>query len=246
MLVSVHEDYGALSKAAARFVAERIGRKADLILGLASGSTPVGMYQELIRLHRQEGLSFSNVTTFNLDEYIGLPKSHPQSFYQFMWRTFFSHIDINPQSVFVPDGMTSDIQAHCAWYEEEIKHRGGIDLQILGIGSNGHIGFNEPGSSQSSRTCMTRLSRQTVRDNARFFKTIDDVPKTAITMGIGTILEAEEILLLASGEAKAEAVRAAVEGPITAMVPASSLQTHRKVYVMIDRAAGSKLRQLAA
>ncbi len=241
MLVSIKKSYEEVSKAAAALVAERLRRKPNLVLGLATGATPIGLYRELIRMNREQGLSFSKVTTFNLDEYIGLPRTHPQSYYQFMWETLFRHIDIPPRSVNVPDGMAGDIEGHCEWYEEEIRRKGGIDLQVLGIGANGHLAFNEPGSSLGSRTRIKTLTEQTVRDNARYFKSIDDVPKTAITMGIGTIMEAKEVLLLASSASKAEAVRAAIEGPITALVPASIIQMHRKAYVTIDEEAASKL-----
>jgi len=241
MLVSIRKSYEEVSKAAAVLVAERIRRKPNLVLGLATGATPIGLYRELIRMNREEGLSFSKVTTFNLDEYIGLPRTHPQSYYQFMWEHLFRHIDIPSRSVNVPDGMAGDIEGHCEWYEEEIRRKGGIDVQVLGIGANGHLAFNEPGSSLGSRTRIKTLTEQTVRDNARYFKSIHEVPKTAITMGIGTIMEAKEVLLLASSASKAEAVRAAIEGPITALVPASIIQMHRKAYVTIDEDAASKL-----
>lgn len=241
MLVSIKRSYEEVSKAAASQVAERIRRKPNLVLGLATGATPLGMYRELIRMHREEGLSFAKVTSFNLDEYIGLPRTHSQSYYKFMWDSLFNHIDIPSTSVYVPDGMAADIGAHCEWYEEEIRRNGGIDFQVLGIGANGHLAFNEPGSSLGSRTRIKTLSEQTVKDNARYFGSVSDVPKTVITMGIGTIMEAQEVLLLASSASKAEAIRAAIEGPITAMVPASIIQMHRLAYVTIDQDAASKL-----
>ena len=252
MLVVVKEDYDSMSKEAARIVADRIRRKPNLVLGLATGSTPLGLYKELIRLHKEEGLDFSKVVTFNLDEYIGLPPEHEQSYHYFMWENLFKHININPANVHIPQGMFGDlkispyetdpkIEAYCRWYEEEIKKYGGIDLQILGIGANGHIAFNEPGSSLGSRTRIKTLSERTRKDNSRFFKSLDEVPKYAITMGIGTIMEAKEIILLASGKNKADAVKAAVEGPITAMCPASMLQMHRKAILIVDKEAASKL-----
>ena len=241
MLVSIKRSYEEVSTAAAVQVAERIRRKPNLVLGLATGATPLGLYRELIRMHHAEGLSFSRVITFNLDEYIGLPRTHPQSYFRFMWDNFLGHIDIPSTSAYIPDGMAADIEAHCEWYEEEIRRNGGIDFQVLGIGANGHLAFNEPGSSLGSRTRIKTLTGQTVSDNARYFKSSSEVPTTAITMGIGTIMEAKEVLLLANSVSKAEAIRAAIEGPITALVPASIIQMHRKAYVTIDQDAASKL-----
>ncbi len=241
MLLIIKESYEEMSTEAAKIVAERIRRKPNLVLGLATGSTPLGLYKELIRMHKEEGLSFAKVTTFNLDEYVGLPPTHDQSYSHFMWENLFKHIDINPRYIHVPDGMATDIEAHCEWYENEIKKWGGIDLQILGIGANGHIAFNEPGSSLGSRTRIKTLTEQTEKDNARFFKSMNEVPRLAITMGIGTIMEAKEVILLASKANKADAIKAAAEGPITAMVPASIIQMHRKAYVIVDKDAASKL-----
>ena len=241
MLVIVKEDYEAASAEAARLVADRIRRKPDLVLGLATGSSPVGLYRELIRLHRDEGLDFSKITTFNLDEYVGLPPGHDQSYCHFMWEQLFSHVNVDARFVHVPNGMVTDIQAHCAWYEQRIVNAGGIDLQVLGIGANGHIAFNEPGSSLASRTRVKTLTQKTREDNARFFDSMDEVPRYAITMGIGTIMEARELVMVASGESKAEAVRAAVEGPLTASAPASMIQMHRMAFVICDAAAASLL-----
>lgn len=241
MLVIVKENYDEMSKEAAKIVADRIKRKPNLVLGLATGSTPVGLYKELIRMHKEEGLDFSKIVTFNLDEYVGLHPNHDQSYHYFMNENLFNHINVDRRFVHVPDGKAPDIDAFCDWYEEEIKRFGGIDLQILGIGSNGHIAFNEPGSSLGSRTRIKTLTDQTIKDNARFFEKLEDVPKYAITMGIGTIMEAKELILLANKENKADAVKAAVEGPITAMCPASVIQMHRKAYVIIDKQAASKL-----
>lgn len=236
------KDYERLSKLAAKIVATLIREKPDAVLGLATGNTPLGLYRELIRMHKEEGLDFSRVVTFNLDEYIGLPKNHPQSYHHFMWENFFHHVNINPSNVHIPDGNAPNIRQHCDWYEARIRKFGGIDLQILGIGRDGHIGFNEPGSSLGSRTRIKTLLEVTRRDNARFFDgKIENVPKYAITMGIGTILDAKAILLLASGESKADAIKKAVEGPITAMVPASVLQLHRDTTVIVDEAAAKYL-----
>lgn len=241
MLVRVMKDYDAMSEEAARVVADRLRKKPALVLGLATGSTPLGTYRALIRMHQDDGLDFSKVTTFNLDEYIGLSPRHPQSYRYFMEENFFNHINVDRRFTFIPDGLAPDIEAHCAWYEEEIRKAGGIDLQILGIGRNGHIAFNEPGSSLGSRTRPKPLTEETRRDNARFFASLDEVPTHAITMGIGTIMEARELILLASGEEKADAVKAAVEGPITAIAPASIIQMHRKALVIVDEEAASKL-----
>lgn len=241
MLVIVRKDYREVSEEAARLIADRLLKKPNLTLGLATGSTPLGLYKELIRLHLQDGLDFSKVTTFNLDEYIGLPPSHDQSYHYFMRESLFDHINVDPRNIYIPDGMTHDVDAFCDWYEVQMQKAGGIDLQVLGIGSNGHIAFNEPGSSLGSRTRIKTLTDRTVRDNARFFSSMEEVPRYAITMGVGTIMDARELVLLASGESKADAIKAAVEGPVTAMVPASIIQMHRRAYVVIDEAAASKL-----
>lgn len=241
MLLIVKDDYEAVSREAANLVVDRLLMKPDLVLGLATGSTPVGLYRELIRLHREQGLDFSKVTTFNLDEYVGLPPDHPQSYRCFMREQLFDHINADPRFVFIPNGMATNIEQQCDWYERQIARAGGIDLQILGIGANGHIAFNEPGSSLGSRTRVKTLTRQTREDNARFFASLDEVPQFALTMGIGTIMEAHELLMVVTGESKADALLAAAEGPLTAMVPASMIQMHRKAYVIADRAAASKL-----
>jgi glucosamine-6-phosphate deaminase len=241
MLLIVKEDYESMSKEGARIVSELIRLKPNCVLGFATGGTPLGLYKELIRLHREEGLDFSKVTTFNLDEYVGLPPEHPQSYHYFMWENLFKHINVDPRFVHIPHGMADDIDAFCDWYEERIEAVGGIDLQILGIGANGHIAFNEPSSSLGSRTRIKTLTEKTRQDNARFFSSMDEVPKYAITMGVGTIMEARKLLLLASGPGKAEAIAKTVEGPITAMVPASIVQLHPHATVLVDREAASKL-----
>lgn len=241
MLVIVKDNYDLMSKEAARLVADRLRKKPNLVLGLATGSTPIGLYKELIRLHRDEGLDFSKVTTFNLDEYVGLPPGHDQSYHYFMNENLFKYINIDPRFIHVPQGMAKDIDAFCAWYEKRIEENGGIDLQVLGIGANGHIAFNEPGSSLGSRTRIKTLTGTTRMDNARFFKTKEEVPRYAITMGVGTIMDAKELLLLANKSGKADAVKTAVEGPITAMCPASIIQMHRSAFVFLDKDAASKL-----
>src|SRR3954465_1508955 len=226
MEVIVAKTASDMSAAAAREVADVLNAKPNAVLGMATGSTPLGLYQELVRLHKKGELDFSHVTTFNLDEYVGLPITHPQSYHYFMHEHLFRHVNIPPQNIHIPSGTTTNYRAFCEWYEKRIEECGGIDLQILGIGSGGHIAFNEPGSSLSSRTRLKTLARQTIDDNARFFERREDVPIYAITMGVGTILEARHIVLLANGANKADAVAAMAEGPVTSMITASALQMH--------------------
>ena len=241
MLVIIKDDYEAVSSEAARLVVNRMRKKPNLVLGLATGSTPLGLYKELIRMHKEEGLDFSKLTTFNLDEYVGLPHDHPESYRYFMQTNLFHGLNLDPRFVHIPDSQAMDIEDHCKWYEEQIAKAGGLDLQVLGIGGNGHIAFNEPGSSLGSRTRVKTLTAKTRQDNARFFGSLDEVPRFALTMGVGTIMEARELLLLASGEGKADAIAASVEGPITAMVPASIVQMHPRAFLVVDRAAASRL-----
>jgi glucosamine-6-phosphate deaminase len=241
MLVIIKDDYESICQEAARHVADLIEKKPNCVLGLATGSTPLGVYRELIRLHKEGGLDFSQITTFNLDEYVGLPKTHEQSYYFFMQENLFKHININPNSIHIPNGMAEDIEEECLFYEEQIVKAGGIDLQILGIGANGHIAFNEPLSSLGSRTRIKTLTHKTRQDNARFFSSIDEVPKYAITMGVGSIMESRSIILLASGKNKAEAISKTIEGPITAMVPATMVQMHRDAVILVDQDAASLL-----
>jgi glucosamine-6-phosphate deaminase len=242
MEVVVLPTYEEMSRAAAQIVADVLNAKPNAVLGMATGSTPLGLYQELVRMHREEGLDFSQVRTFNLDEYVGLRPNHPQSYHYFMYENFFKHVNIAPGNFYIPSGTTSNYQSFCPWYERRIEECGGIDVQILGIGSDGHIAFNEPGSSLSSRTRLKTLARSTIEDNARFFERAEDVPIYAITMGVGTILEARQLLLLASGQNKAEAVAAMVEGPVTAMTTASALQLHPVAKVFLDDSAAGKLK----
>jgi glucosamine-6-phosphate deaminase len=192
-------------------------------------------------MHREDRLDFSKATTFNLDEYVNLDPTHPASYHQFMEENFFSHVNLRRESVHIPDGMVADVPAHCAEYERAIHKAGGIDLQILGLGSDGHLGFNEPGSSLASRTRIKTLTERTRSDNARFFTGAQEVPHHVITMGLGTIMESRMCLLLAFGKAKAEAVAASVEGPVTASVPGSLLQFHPQVKVLLDAESASSL-----
>lgn len=239
--VFIAKGYDELSKRAAEIIADAIKSKPNPVLGLATGGTPVGCYRELIRMHKEEGLDFSKVVTFNLDEYIGLPPTHPQSYRYFMDENLFNHVNIKIENTHVPNGLSDDPQRTCKEFEEAIKRSGEIDLQLLGIGANGHIAFNEPGPPFDSRTRVVRLSERTIKDNARFFKSIDEVPRQAISMGMGTIMEAKKIVLLASGAGKADAVAKSVEGPITTDVPASILQKHPDCTFILDEAAASKL-----
>ena len=241
MRVIIEKDYESMSKKAAGFVAEVVRNKPDCVLGLATGSTPVGMYKELIRMHKEEGLDFSRVTTFNLDEYYGLAPEHDQSYHYFMYDNLFNQINVPASSINVPSGTAPDVDAFCAHYEEMIKQAGGIDIQVLGIGGDGHIAFNEPGTSLASRTHLVTLDAQTIEDNARFFEKKEDVPLSAITMGVGTILEARTCLLLANGAKKAKVVAAAVEGPITSQITSSALQMHPNTIAILDEDAASEL-----
>ena len=243
MRVIIHDTEDQASQRAAQCIARLVRQKPSCVLGLATGTTVLPVYQELIQFHQNEGLDFSRVTTFNLDEYVGLGASDRHSFRWFMQEHLFNHINIPPQQTHVPDGRALDFGASCLAYEHRIEDCGGIDLQVLGIGSDGHIAFNEPGSSLGSRTRLKTLASETVRDNARFFDSIDEVPRLAITMGVGTILESKQCLLLALGERKSKAVRDTIEGPITAQVTASALQLHRDVIVVLDETAASLLRR---
>lgn len=233
--------------AVANYVADTIDRlvsaKPGAVLGLATGSSPLGVYAELVRRHRAGTLSFAGTRAFLLDEYIGLAAGHPQSYRAFIETHFCGLIDIDPANVHVPgDGAAgSDLAAACAQYELDIREAGAVDLQLLGIGADGHLGFNEPSSSLGSRTRIKTLTEQTRRDNARFFDDIDEVPRHVVTQGIGTILDARRLVLVATGAAKAEPVALAVEGPLAAMCPASAIQLHPRATVVIDEPAAARL-----
>jgi len=233
MRVEVFDTYRDLSHRAAVIVADLIRRRPGAILGLPTGSTPEGFYGALTPMD----VSFRAVRTFNLDEYVGLPRAHPQSYYTFMHRHLYSLVDLAPENCHIPDGMALDPDAECDRYEESLRQAGGLDVVVLGIGHNGHIGFNEPGSPWAGRTRRVPLADATREANARFFGSIDAVPREALTMGIGTILEARQILLLASGEAKAEIIRRTLEGEPDEQVPATALQRHPNVTVLLDTAA---------
>jgi glucosamine-6-phosphate deaminase len=240
--ILVYPDSAAASSAAAEIIAQKVRATPSCVLGMATGGTPIQTYRELIRLHVEDGLDFSSVTTFNLDEYVGLAADHPQSYRHYMQQNFFDHVNIDPARTHVPDGVAVDSLAASADYEADIVAAGGIDLQLLGIGHNGHIAFNEPGSPRGSRTRVVELSAQTIEKNSRFFDSIDEVPRQAVTMGIATILEAKRIVMLAFGPAKAEAVRLAIEGESNEQHPASLLQGHPSVTFVLDEAAADRLR----
>ncbi|MFP3937158.1 MAG: glucosamine-6-phosphate deaminase [Phycisphaerae bacterium] len=242
MEVIICPDYDSMSAQAAAAVAEVVRKKPDAVLGLATGSTPLGLYKELIRLHREDGLDFSDVTTFNLDEYVGLGPDHEQSYSYFMRENLFKHINVPPERTHVPSGTADDYREYCAAYEQQIRDCGGIDIQVLGIGSDGHIAFNEPGSSLASRTRIKTLAEPTINDNARFFSSKDEVPIYAVTMGVGTIMESRRTILLANGPKKADALAAAVEGPVSSFCTASALQMHPHAAVFTDAEAAGKLR----
>ncbi len=241
MEVDISKTYDELSRKSASVIADALNAKPNAVLGMATGSSPLGLYKELVRMHQEEGLDFSQVTTFNLDEYVGLPVTHEQSYHRFMHENFFRHVNIPRENIHIPSGTTKNYRAFCQWYEDRIRACGGIDVQILGIGSDGHIAFNEPTSSLSSRTRLKTLARQTIEDNARFFDKVEDVPIYAITMGVGTILEARKLVLVANGKNKAAAVAKMIEGPVTTMVTASALQMHPDAKVFIDEAAAGEL-----
>jgi glucosamine-6-phosphate deaminase len=239
MEIIIQSDAEAATAVATFIIARLLREKPNAVLGLATGSTPLLLYQALARMN----LDWARVTTFNLDEYVGLPPTHEQSYHHFMRENLFRHVNISPKNVHIPDGMSADIPKSCAEYDAKIRQAGGIDLQVLGIGTNGHLGFNEPLSSLASRTRMKTLTRQTHKDNGRFFGSADLVPSHAITMGLGSIMEARLCLLLAFGEKKAPAIAATVEGPVAAINPASILQMHPDARLCLDEAAASRLKR---
>ena len=238
MEIIIEKNYDGLSKAAAKIVSEEIKNKPNTVLGLATGSTPVGLYKKLIRLHKEEGLDFSKVTSFNLDEYVGINNENPNSYHYFMKDNLFDHINIEPKNVFIPDGQAKDLEKHCKEYDELIEKKGGIDLQILGIGENGHIAFNEPDEKLNVNTSIVKLTESTIHANSRFFDSIDEVPKTAITMGIGSIMKAKKIILLANGKKKANAIKELLKADkITTELPASMLLLHPNLIIILDEEA---------
>lgn len=235
------KDYEDMSKKAANIIASQIVLKPDCVLGLATGSTPIGAYKNLVEKYEQGDLDFSQVTTVNLDEYKGLPRENDQSYYYFMHDNLFDHVNVKPENTHLPDGTKEDSDEECARYEELIRDLGGQDLQLLGLGHNGHIGFNEPDAIFEKTTHCVDLQESTIEANKRFFASADDVPRQAYTMGIGTIMQAKKILVVVSGEDKADTVAKAFFGPVTPEVPASILQFHKDVILVADEAALSKV-----
>ena len=241
MRIYCEKDYNAMSRRAAAVIAAQVVSKPDCVLGLATGSTPIGAYKQLIEWHKQGDLSFSEVRSVNLDEYFGLAPTHDQSYRYFMQTNLFDHVDIVPENTNVPNGLAQDAAAECARYEQVVAGLGYADLQLLGMGRNGHIGFNEPCDEFPVATHLVDLTQSTIDANARFFASANDVPRQALTMGVGTIMRARSILVVVSGADKAEAVRKTVMGPVTPEVPASILQLHPNVTLIGDEAALSGL-----
>ena len=248
MRVIIESDYRSLSEWAANYVAQRINQfqpssERPFVLGLPTGSSPLGMYKALIELNREGKVSFRNVVTFNMDEYVALPESHPESYHSFMFNNFFNHIDIPKENIHILNGNASDLEAECGNYEKQIASYGGIDLFVGGIGPDGHIAFNEPGSSLTSRTRVKTLTTDTIVANSRFFDNdVDKVPKTALTVGVGTVMDAKEVLILCNGHNKARALQHAVEGGVTQMWTISALQMHRHGIIVCDEAATDELK----
>ncbi|OGY55574.1 MAG: glucosamine-6-phosphate deaminase [Candidatus Buchananbacteria bacterium RIFCSPLOWO2_01_FULL_40_23b] len=239
----ITKNYQELSQKAADLVIKQIKQKPNSVLGLATGSTPLGLYQNLVKVYKQGSIDFKKITTFNLDEYYGLTPTDKQSYHYFMWHNLFSKININPKNIFIPDGLIkkNQLKIYCQNYEREIKKHGGIDLQILGLGQNGHLGFNEPGFNFNSKTRLVNLTKTTISANSRFFNNKKIMPRQAVTMGLKTITQAKKIILLASGENKAKVIALAVKGQVTAKVPASILQKHKNTTFILDQKAVSLL-----
>ena len=232
MRIIVCENYEEVSKKAAQMILSQVTLKPNSVLGLATGSTPIGMYENLVKLNKNGDIDFSEVRTFNLDEYYKLPKESDQSYHYFMYKNLFDHININPENIHIPNGMTADVDAECERYDKLIKEAGGVDIQVLGIGNNAHIGFNEPTINFEKGTHLVELEESTIEANSRFFDNIEDVPKKAITMGVGSIFKSKKIMLIATGENKAEAIYNTVYGKVVPEVPASILQFHSDIVLI--------------
>ena len=243
MRIIVCQNYEEVSKKAAQMILSQVTLKPNSVLGLATGSTPIGMYENLVKLNKNGDIDFSEVRTFNLDEYYNLPKESDQSYHYFMYQNLFNHININPANIHIPNGMTNDVDAECDRYDSLIKEAGGVDIQVLGIGNNAHIGFNEPTVNFEKGTHLVELEESTIEANSRFFDNIEDVPKKAITMGVGSIFKSKKILLIATGENKAEAIYNTVYGKVVPEVPASILQFHSDIVLILDKDAAKLLKE---
>lgn len=243
MRIIVCENYEEVSKKAAQMILSQVTLKPNSVLGLATGSTPIGMYENLVKLNKNGDIDFSEVRTFNLDEYYKLPKESDQSYHYFMYKNLFDHININPENIHIPNGMTADVDAECERYDKLIKEAGGVDIQVLGIGNNAHIGFNEPRINFEKGTHLVELEESTIEANSRFFDNIEDVPKKAITMGVGSIFKSKKIMLIATGENKAEAIYNTVYGKVVPEVPASILQFHSDIVLILDKKAAKLLKK---
>lgn len=244
MRVIIQQAPAGVAQWTARYIASRInGSKGQFVLGLPTGSTPVETYRELIKLHKEGKVSFQNVVTFNMDEYVGLPEEHPESYHSFMWRNFFDHVDIQRENVNILDGNASDLDAECRAYEEKIRKAGGIDLFLGGIGSDGHVAFNEPFSSMSSRTRVKSLTMETIIANSRFFDgDVSLVPRLALTVGVGTVMDAREVIILVTGHGKARALAQVIEGAYSHVCTASALQAHPRGMIVCDDPATYELK----
>ncbi len=248
MRLIIEPDYDQVSAWAANYVASRINEaqptpEKPFVLGCPTGSSPLGMYRKLIELNKAGKVSFQNVVTFNMDEYVGLPEEHPESYHSFMWNNFFSHIDIKRENVNILNGNADDLEKECADYEERIEAAGGIDLFMGGVGPDGHIAFNEPGSSLTSLTRMKTLTQDTIIANSRFFDDdVNKVPKTALTVGVGTVMAARSVMIIVNGYKKARALQQAVEGSVSHMCTLSALQMHRKAIIICDEDATMELK----
>ncbi|MDO9574239.1 MAG: glucosamine-6-phosphate deaminase [Candidatus Contubernalis sp.] len=241
MQIHIVEDYQQLSAKAASIVASQVILKSNSVLGLATGSTPEGMYRGLVQMHQAGTVDFNGVVTFNLDEYLGLSSEHPQSYHYFMHQHLFNHINVLPENIHIPSGQAEDMAKYCLEYDQKIAAAGGIDLQVLGIGGNGHIGFNEPHQYLNVQTQVVDLTEETIEANSRFFATAQEVPGQAVTMGMGSIMKAQRILLLASGKNKAAVIKETVSGKISTEIPASFLQLHRELILVLDKEVASLL-----
>lgn len=241
MMIYVKDNYDEMSKKAARMIGAQVTLKGNSVVGLATGSTPEGMYQELVKMHQNEEVDFSEITTFNLDEYYQLPTDNNQSYAYYMNENFFKHVNVPVESVHIPNGISEDVDRVCEDYDQAIRDAGNMDIQILGIGNNGHIGFNEPDVKFEAGTHLVDLDMDTIEANARFFDSIDDVPRQAISMGIRNIMHSKKIVLVANGEKKAKILKEMLFGPVTPNVPASVLQLHNDVTIILDQLAAADI-----